>query len=49
MNIAEDLLYTANHEWIRLENDTTYIGITDFSQKELIILSMLKLKLQEKH
>lgn len=35
MNIPEDLLYTADHEWIRLENNIAYIGITDFAQKEL--------------
>ncbi len=35
MNIPGDLLYTADHEWIRLENNIAYIGITDFAQKEL--------------
>jgi glycine cleavage system H protein len=35
MNVPEDLLYTSDHEWIRLEGDTAYIGITDFAQGEL--------------
>lgn len=35
MKIPENLLYTEDHEWVRLENDTAYIGITDFAQYEL--------------
>jgi glycine cleavage system H protein len=35
MNIPEGLLYTKDHEWIRVEGDTGYIGITDFAQGEL--------------
>jgi len=36
MNIPADLQYTADHEWIRFENDTTaVVGITDFAQGEL--------------
>ncbi|REC60523.1 glycine cleavage system protein GcvH [Chryseobacterium pennae] len=35
MNIPENLLYTEDHEWVRLENDMAYIGITDFAQSEL--------------
>lgn len=35
MNVPEDLLYTSDHEWIRLEGDTGIIGITDFAQGEL--------------
>jgi glycine cleavage system H protein len=35
MNFPENLLYTKDHEWIRVEGDTAYIGITDFAQKEL--------------
>ena len=36
MSAPENLKYTKNHEWIRLENDdTAYVGITDFAQKEL--------------
>ncbi len=35
MNFPADLKYTKNHEWIRVEGDTAYIGITDFAQSEL--------------
>lgn len=35
MNIPSNLLYTKDHEWVRIEKDTAYIGITDFAQHEL--------------
>lgn len=35
MNIPENLLYTEDHEWIRVEGEFAIIGITDFAQKEL--------------
>lgn len=35
MNIQDDLKYTKDHEWIRIEGDEATIGITDFAQKEL--------------
>jgi glycine cleavage system H protein len=35
MNFPEQLRYTKEHEWIRLEGDTATIGITDFAQHEL--------------
>lgn len=35
MNIPEDLLFTKDHEWIRTEGETGYVGITDFAQGEL--------------
>src|ERR1043165_4630703 len=35
MNFPDQLLYTKDHEWIRVEGDVAYIGITDFAQKEL--------------
>ncbi|KGL49084.1 glycine cleavage system protein GcvH [Porphyromonas cangingivalis] len=35
MNFPENLKYTKDHEWIRLEGDVAYMGITDFAQKEL--------------
>jgi len=36
MNIPDHLKYTEEHEWIRLEDDNTaYVGITDFAQGEL--------------
>ena len=35
MNIPENLYYTAEHEWIRIEGETAFVGITDYAQSEL--------------
>ena len=35
MNIPQDLKYTKDHEWIKVEGDIATIGITDFAQGEL--------------
>ncbi len=35
MDIRDNLKYTNDHEWIRVEDDTAYVGITDYAQKEL--------------
>ena len=35
MNIPEELKYTKDHEWIKVDGDIATIGITDFAQKEL--------------
>ncbi len=35
MNIPQDLKYTKDHEWIKVEGDTATVGITDFAQGEL--------------
>jgi glycine cleavage system H protein len=35
MNFPDNLHYTKDHEWIRLEGNTATIGITDFAQREL--------------
>ena|ERR1035437_2729076 len=35
MNFPENLKYTKDHEWIRVEGNIAYIGITDFAQGEL--------------
>jgi len=35
MNIPENLKYTKEHEWLKLEGDEAVIGITDFAQREL--------------
>ena len=35
MNIPSELKYTKDHEWIRIEGDVAFIGITDFAQGEL--------------
>ena len=35
MSVPGDLQYTKSHEWVRKENDTVTIGITDHAQEEL--------------
>ena len=35
MNIPSDLKYTKEHEWLRVEGDVAFVGITDFAQGEL--------------
>lgn len=35
MKIEENLLYTESHEWVRIEGENAYIGISDFAQHEL--------------
>ncbi|MBC8255771.1 MAG: glycine cleavage system protein GcvH [Candidatus Marinimicrobia bacterium] len=35
MNIPDDLQYTEDHEWIKIENGTAAVGITDYAQSEL--------------
>ncbi|MEE2759085.1 MAG: glycine cleavage system protein GcvH [Candidatus Thermoplasmatota archaeon] len=34
-NIPDDLMYTAEHEWIRMEGDVAVVGITDHAQNAL--------------
>ena len=35
MNIPSNLKYSKDHEWIRVEGDEAYVGITDFAQSQL--------------
>ncbi len=35
MNIPENLKYSDDHEWLRVEGEEAYVGITDFAQSEL--------------
>ena len=35
MNVPANLKYTKEHEWIRLEGDIAFVGITDYAQSEL--------------
>ena len=35
MSIPANLKYTKEHEWIRVEGTTAYVGVTDFAQNEL--------------
>ncbi len=35
MNVPTNLKYTSEHEWIRVEGDIAYVGITDYAQEQL--------------
>ena len=35
MNFPGNIKYTSEHEWIRVEGDEAYVGITDYAQSEL--------------
>ncbi|WP_343852033.1 glycine cleavage system protein GcvH [Algoriphagus jejuensis] len=35
MNFPQELKYTKDHEWVKIEGDVATIGITEFAQKEL--------------
>ena len=35
MNIPQDLKFTQDHEWIRMEGDFAFVGITDYAQSNL--------------
>ncbi|CAL65171.1 glycine cleavage system protein GcvH [Christiangramia forsetii] len=35
MNIPQELKYTKDHEWVKIDGDTVTIGVTDFAQGEL--------------
>ena len=35
MNVPKELLYTKDHEWVKVEGNKAYIGITDYAQNSL--------------
>lgn len=35
MKILKELLYSSDHEWVKVDGDKAYIGITDFAQNSL--------------
>jgi glycine cleavage system H protein len=35
MNFPDELKYTKDHEWVKIDGDVATIGVTDFAQKEL--------------
>ena len=35
MNFPGDIRYTSEHEWLRVEGDEAFVGITDYAQSEL--------------
>ena len=43
MNIPEDLIYTEEHEWVRVTEKNAIVGITDFAQSQLGDIIFLEL------
>lgn len=43
MNLPENLRYTKDHDWVRVEGNRAYVGITDFAQKQLGDIVFLEL------
>ena len=43
MNIPEDLIYTEEHEWVRVAEENAIVGITDFAQSQLGDIIFLEL------
>lgn len=43
MSLPENLRYTKDHDWVRVEGNRAYIGITDFAQKQLGDIVFLEL------
>lgn len=35
MELVKELLYTKDHEWVKVEGDRAYIGVTDYAQEHL--------------
>ena len=35
MNFPQNVKYTKEHEWVRLDGDVAYVGITDYAQQQL--------------
>ena len=46
MNVPADLLYTKDHEWLKIEGEFGFIGITDFAQGELGDIVFLEIETQ---
>ena len=48
MKILKDILYTKEHEWVRMEGDLATVGITDFAQGELGDVVFLEIETEGK-
>ena len=49
MNFPENLRYTKDHEWVRLEGDIAIIGITEFAQSELGDIVYVEIETLDQH
>jgi glycine cleavage system H protein len=48
MTFPENLRYTKDHEWVKIEGDTAIIGITDFAQGELGDIVYIEIETKDK-
>ncbi len=46
MNLPENLKYTKDHEWLRVDGNHAYVGITDFAQGELGDIVFIEIETQ---
>ena len=49
MNIPAELKYTQDHEWVRVEGETAFIGVTDFAQGELGDVVFVEIETEGEH
>ena len=49
MNFPEDLKYTTEHEWVRVDGDIATVGITDFAQEQLGDIVFVELPEEEEN
>ncbi len=49
MNIPAGLKYTQDHEWVRVEGDVVFIGVTDFAQGELGDVVFVEIETEGEH
>lgn len=47
MNVPQELKYSQDHEWVRVEGNTAYIGITDYAQDQLGDIVYVDISAQE--
>ena len=49
MNIPDKLMYTKDHEWISIEAEEAYVGITDYAQNELGDIVFIEIETEGEH
>ena len=49
MKIPDNLRYTKDHEWIRVEGEEAYVGITDYAQNELGDIVFIEIETEGEH
>ena len=49
MNVPNDLKYTKDHEWVKIEGDTATVGVTDFAQGELGDIVYVEVETLDEH